>query len=717
MDCSVDQLDYVKGARGRALSRLGIETLRDLVYDAPRRYMDFTDATPILQCTVGEKANILGTVHKISTRSSRRRMKITQATIVDDTGIIEAVWFNQPWVGNALSEGTTVLLQGTVDFRNGFKQMKSPEYMVLEGDAKAGIRPVYSQTKGITSAWVSRFVDEAMDDIGLVVDPLPVWLRMERGLVSRQCALRMLHHPEDLGQVDVAKHRLAYEELLLLQLHWTEQRNAAAAVGSGHRHVVDGPKMRAFHDAIPFELTYDQQGALDSILADMASPRPMNRMLLGDVGTGKTIVAAGAFAAVSDTGTQGVLMAPTEVLARQYGEKIGPVLDQLGIRWSTLTSSTPAAERRMLLASLASGQTEVLFATHAVLEDDVRFADLSLVVIDEQHRFGVEQREKLRSKGRYADYLCMTATPIPRSLALTIYGNLDCSYIRQRPGGNRPIETVVMDKGNRFAAFDEIRECVAQGHQAYIICPLIGEPGGRGQTAGDSMDAGDAGSDDLEYDAFERPLEEDDLEAAGGDLKAARKEAEYLQQQVFPEMCVGLLCGQQSAKEKTDTMASFARGEIDVLVSTTVVEVGVDVPNATLMVVEDAERFGLSQLHQLRGRVGRGDSPGKAILLASTNTEVSAKRMHYIEQTQDGFELAKLDLSLRREGDVVGSRQHGLPSLRFSNVVRDADLIEQARADAEKILGSDPLLEHPANALLRHEVNAIYSHVGSGSDV
>lgn len=719
MDEGVEQLGYVKGARARALSRLGIETLRDLLYDAPRRYMDFSDITPILQCQVGEKANVLGQVHEVSTRTSRRRMKITRATVTDDSGMVEAVWFNQPWVSNALSEGKTVLLQGSISFRGGFKQMKSPEYMVLEGDSDAGIRPVYRQTRGVTSAWVSRFVDEAMDVVGCPVDPLPVWLRTERGLVSRQCALRMLHHPVDMGEVPVAKRRLAYEELLLLQLHWMQERDAVEAGSPARRHIVDGPKSMAFGDAIPFELTSDQRDALDAILSDMSSPKRMNRMLLGDVGTGKTIVAAGAFAAVSDTGTQAVLMAPTEVLARQYGEKVGPVLDRLGIRWATLTSSTPASERGMVLSSLAGGQTEVLFATHAVLEDDVRFADLSLAVVDEQHRFGVGQREKLRSKGKDVDYLCMTATPIPRSLALTVYGDLDCSYIRQRPGGNRPIETVVMEKENRFAAFDEIRECVAQGHQAYIICPLIGESGKRGgEDSGKRSPSGSDGeADDVELDARDRPLDEEDLESMGGDLKAARAEAEYLQTQVFPNMNIGLLCGQQSPSEKSETMASFARGDIDVLVSTTVVEVGVDVPNATLMVVEDAERFGLSQLHQLRGRVGRGESPGKAILLASTRTEVSAKRMSYIEQTQDGFELAELDLSLRREGDVVGNRQHGLPSLRFSNVVRDSDLIEQARADAARILDVDPLLEHPANALLRHEVNAIYSQPdGSEAD-
>ncbi len=680
--------------------------------------MDFTNITPIAMCALGGKVNVLGKVDEISTRTVRRRMRITQAGIVDDSGVMTAVWFNQPWIANVVEEGKTVLLQGTVDFRGGFKQMKSPEYMVVEDGDVMGIRPVYKQTKGITSAWIARLVDKALEYLAHPIDPLPVWLRLEHGVMSRHCAIETVHAPRSLEDVEEARRRLAYEELLLLQLHWTLQRNQDDAAFPGFSHEVEGEKLAGFLQSLPFEMTSGQRDALSAVLHDMGEDSKMNRMLLGDVGTGKTVVAAAAFAAVSDSATQGVMMAPTEVLARQYGKKIGQMFDRCSIRWATLTSSTPTAERGNILAGLASGQIEVLFSTHAVLEDDVRFSNLSLVVIDEQHRFGVEQRNKLRSKAIGADYLCMTATPIPRSLALTVYGNLDCSYIRQRPGGDRDIETVVMDKANRFAAFDAIRECVSQGRQAYIVCPLIGEArkGGEAQRsakrdAGGAGDVGDGGDeqDDLAAEERERPMDEADFAALGEDLRAARKEADYLQNQVFPNFRVGLLCGEQSASEKADVMARFASGNIDVLVSTTVVEVGVDVPNATLMVVEDAERFGLSQLHQLRGRVGRGEHPGKAVLLASTKTEVAAKRMKAIASTQDGYELAKMDLALRREGNVVGSRQHGISALRFSNVVEDADLIEAARADAQKILAADPMLCHPVNALLRHEVDAIYS--------
>jgi ATP-dependent DNA helicase RecG len=732
LDESVSCLKYVSPSRERDLAKLGIFTVRDLLYNPPKRYVDFTDVTPIASCQIGEKANVLGRVDNVSTRVVRRRMRIVEASIVDDTGVMNAIWFNQPWVANNIKEGKTVLMQGTVAHRGGFKQMSSPLYLVVDGGmgSMGNIRPVYRQTRGITSTWIGKFVDEALDLTSCPVDPLPVWSRVENHLMSRHCALEQIHHPANMQQRDEARKRLAYEELLILQLHWIMDRNGREDEGEAHVHVKDGPKLAAFFEALPFSLTQDQMSALEAIVDDMCSDKVMNRMLIGDVGTGKTIVAAGAIACVADSGSQGVLMAPTEVLARQYGQKIGPELDQIGVSWATLTSSTSAAERKRIVASLATGQLDVVFATHAVLEDDIVFRDLSLVIIDEQHRFGVEQREKLRSKGTACDYLCMTATPIPRSLALTIYGNLDCSYIRQRPGGNRDIETVVLDKRNRFAAFDEIRECVKKGQQAYIICPLIGEGSeegsGDGRSSGKSAKSGKSGAgssrresddpdDEDDLEDYEAPLDEEDFAALGENLRAARAEADYLQNQVFPEMTVGLLCGQMNPKEKSDVMEQFRDGQIDVLVSTTVVEVGVDVPNATLIVIEDAERFGLSQLHQLRGRVGRGEHPGKAILLASTKTEIAAKRMQYIATTQDGFKLADLDLSLRHEGDVVGSRQHGDSALRFSNVIRDSDLIFRAREDATKILESDPLLEHPVNALLAHEVHAIYSQeAGAG---
>jgi ATP-dependent DNA helicase RecG len=703
LDDPVSDVKYVSGARQRALERLGIETVRDLLLYAPKRYLDFTHVTPISYCTVGERFTVRGRVDKVTVRSTRNRMKIIEAALVDETGVMNLVWFNQPWIADSVKKDAIVVAQGTVDHRYGFKQMDSPVHLVESAEvanAVQPVRPVYRQTKGLTTAWVARIVSEALEAIGEPVDPVPVRLRLSHGLMSRQSALHCLHQPKDVSEALAARKRLAYDELLALQVNWLREKRAAAHEGLGHAHVIDGPRMRGFLDSTPFALTDDQRAALDEILADMAEPSCMNRMLLGDVGTGKTIVACGAIAAAADSGSQSVLMAPTEVLASQYGTKIGPILESAGVSWAHLSSSTPASRRAEILAALASGELDVLFSTHAALESDVVFDNLSLVIIDEQHRFGVNQREKLRAKGEHCDYLCMTATPIPRSLALTIYGSLDCSYIRQRPGGNRAIETKVIDKQNRFMAYDEVRECVRAGHQAYIVCPLVGEKGKR--TRESFFSSSDTDDEDERIDPV--PLEEEDFAEIGEDLKAARQQAAYLQEAVFTDMRIGLMCGEMKPVEKDEAMEAFRRGETDVLVCTTVVEVGVDVPNATLIVVEDAEMFGLSQLHQLRGRVGRGEVPGKAILLASTQTDVAARRMAYIESTQDGFELAELDLSLRREGDIRGSRQHGKSALRFTNIVRDAGLIEQTRADASALLDADPDLEGDAYALLASEL-------------
>ncbi len=708
----VGLLRGVSDARVRAFGRLGVTTVSDLLLNAPARYIDFTDITPISHLRIGDEATVMGSVHSVRARTARRRMKIVEASIVDSTGVINAIWFNQPWIVDSIAEGSEVVLQGKVEHRYGYLQMTSPRYMEAsdDGSRSPAILPIYRQTKGLATGVISKLVAEAVSVASFSLDPIPADLRERRSLMSRSTALGELHFPSSMEQVRLARKRLAYEELLFLQLRWLMLRRAMDEEGGAISHVVDGPLLAAYIEALPYSLTEDQRAALDAILADMAAGRRMNRMLLGDVGTGKTAVAAAALAAVADSGSQGVLLAPTEVLARQYGEKMGPVLDSIGVRWETLTSATPAAERQRIVAGLVAGQVQALFGTHAVLEPDVVFRSMTLAVVDEEHRFGVDQRNALRAKGDCCDYLSMTATPIPRSLALTMYGYLDCSWIRTRPGGDRAIETVLVDKRNRFMAFDEIRDCVARGHQAYLICPLVGEPAENGPADRSLEDEGDDWSPD-------GPMAEEELELAGSDLKAARAEADYLAAKVFPEMSIGLLCGKMPASEKSEAMDRFRRGETDVLVSTTVVEVGVDVPNATVMVVEDAERFGLSQLHQLRGRVGRGVHPGKMVLLAAARTEGSRKRLEAMCSTQDGFELAELDLALRHEGDVSGSRQHGMPGLRFSNVARDLDLVEISRADAAEILRDDPDLSDPANMLLAWAVGSVRPDGGEDREV
>ncbi|NTU90183.1 MAG: DEAD/DEAH box helicase, partial [Actinobacteria bacterium] len=409
--------------------------------------------------------------------------------------------------------------------------------------------------------------------------------------------------------------------------------------------------------------------------------------------TGKTVVAACAIAAAADTGKQACMMAPTSVLAQQYATKLGPLFDRAQIPWAVLTGATTPSERERILRDLANGTIAVLFGTHAVLQDDVVFSDLSLVIIDEQHRFGVDQRAALRAKGPGSDLLLMTATPIPRSLALMLYGDLDCSYIRSRPFSMARTTTRLVKKSNRAVAYEAIRKAVAEGRQAYIVCPLVGVK-----------------IPEQEDDGFDHELEENIENSVDvADVKAAEQEARFLATKVFPEARVGLLTGPMPSNDKAKMMDRFRKGAIDILVSTTVIEVGVDVPNATVMMVEDAERFGLSQLHQLRGRISRGKHSGELYLVASPGSDESKQRLSALAKTDDGFELAEYDLRLRKEGDILGSRQHGIPSLRLINVIRDAKLIRDAHEDASLLLAEDPLLKHPENGPLALEMERVFA--------
>jgi ATP-dependent DNA helicase RecG len=514
-------------------------------------------------------------------------------------------------------------------------------------------------------------VAAAVDDYADVPDHLPASLRAARGLVPLHTALRDVHFPPTLSDAYAAHHRLAYDELLLLQLYMAMRRHALTREQAGVAHPLDGPAHAALRAAVPFELTDDQVTATAEILADMHEPRPMNRLLLGDVGTGKTLVAAHALAVAADGAGQSAMMAPTEVLATQYAGAVGDLLDAAGVSWALLTGSTPAAERRRVLAGLADASIQVAFGTHALLEEAVTFKRLTLAVVDEQHRFGVNQRLGLRGKGASADLLVMTATPIPRSLALTLYGDLETSYLRQRPRSRPPVKTSLVKAPQRERAYEHVRAEARAGRQTYIVCALV-----------DESDAAQA--------------------------RAATREAERLATQVFSDLRVGLLTGRMRPAEKQRVMQQFRDREIDILVATTVIEVGVDVPNATIMLVEDADRFGLAQLHQLRGRVGRGEHPGEVFLFSDSRSAEAKERMGAIVATSDGFELAEYDLKLRGEGQILGDRQHGMPALRLASVLTDGELIEMARADARALVEADPHLRDDAHRPLLSEVKRVY---------
>ncbi len=684
---SVSRLRYVSGAREEALRRLGLARVRDLMLHVPHRYLDFTRVTKIARADVGTDATIVATVDRVELKRPRPRMQIVELSVMDETGVLVATFFRQPWIAEQVHVGDRVALSGKVEFSYGFKRMKAPFHEVLGPAAGAGgyarVLPVHPVGEGVTASWMRRIVAAALADVGDVCDWLPAGLVARRGLMTLARALREVHFPTSVAAAGRARRRLAYDELLCLQLALLCRQSVELAGVEPVSHVTSGPHMDALLAALPFSLTDEQRAAADRVLADMAAPRVMNRLLLGDVGTGKTAVAAVALAAVADTGTQAAVMAPTSVLARQYAEKLGPVLDEARVSWALVTGSTPADERAIAEMAAARGELTVLFGTTALLSEGVEFAALSLAVIDEQHRFGVDQRAALRRKGAGADLLAMTATPIPRTLALSLYGDVELSEIRRRPRPGAGVETRLVTPDSLDLAWGAIREAAAAGHQAYVICPLV-----------DDADDG-AGLDDVP----------EGLTSATPRLRSATSTLADLRSHILPELSCDLLTGRMAAGEKDRAMERFRSGETQVLVSTTVVEVGVDVPNATVMVVLDADRFGLATLHQLRGRVGRGDVAGIVFLSSAAKRGSTARRrLSALERTSDGFELAELDLRLRHEGEVLGYRQHGGVTLRISDLEADRDLVEAAHADARAIADDDPRLRAPAHRAMALEV-------------
>jgi len=702
LDEPVAKLPSAGGKRQQGLKRLGITTIRDLLCDYPFRYNDLSLIVPIAQASFAERSSVLGRVRDVKVKNPRPRLTVIEVALVDDSGLLIATWFNQPWMANVLKPGTRVILMGKVEHSYGFLRMSSPLHSVIDEQTSAGsILPVYHSNSQISAGWVSHCIDEALLRLPAPLDPLPASLRMEQGFMSRQSAWQNIHHPLTQASRNQARRRLAFEEVFMLQLYLKLRRQRQQAQASPHQHLTTGPTLKRLASLIPFTLTADQQTSIDQILDDMAAPQIMSRLLLGDVGSGKTIVAAFALAATCDSNTQAAMMAPTEVLAEQYAHKLGPLFDKANISWALLTSSTPQAARTQLLEGLAQGSICVLFGTHALIEPSVHFKNLSLIVIDEQHRFGVGQREALRAKGQGCDVLSMTATPIPRSLALTIYGDMDTSYLRSKPQSSTKTTTTLIDWQEIRLAYEAIREALSRGEQAYIVCPLIG-----GLDPQDKQGEDDPGNED---DQAEILITEFTRDLDPTHIQAAEQEVHFLQDKVFPQNHVGLLTSRLSSADKRKVMEDFRQGSIEILVSTTVIEVGIDVPNATVMVIEGADHFGLSQLHQLRGRVGRGSRDGQVFLVSSTQREQALARLSKMTRCSDGFELAEFDLKLRREGDILGNRQHGDALLKLVNVVNDAKLIALANKEAQKLLEADPLLQQPAHSHLAAEIELLFA--------
>ena len=659
------KLAGVGPAKADGLRELGIETVLDLLLHYPRRYVDRTKQATIRELKVGEEATILATVRRVESRRTRQRRAMVTVDLSDDTGYLKCTFFNQPWREKQLPAGTQIVVFGKLELFQGRKQMTNP-VVDLVGDRTGRVIPIYPQSeKARLNTWdLAKWIEESLRRAGTIEDPVPDAVLDRFDLVTRDWAMHHIHAPEEMEEVGAARKRLVFDELLRIQLVLVRRKREYERTSLGITHDVGGELVRRFHAQLPYALTAAQQRAIREIETDLAKPVPMHRLLQGDVGAGKTVVSVSALLVAVQGGHQGALMAPTEVLAEQHGLGVrkmlegftvpsqdGSLFEDRSLTVALLTNRTTPKERTRILDGLASGAVDIVIGTHALIQEKVAFRSLGVVVIDEQHRFGVEQRAALRSKGEAVpDVLVMTATPIPRTAAMTVYGDLDVSVLDELPPGRTPIKTVwAQGPLGEAEAWARVRDEVAAGHQAYVVCPLIEE------------------SEKLEVASAQETF--DSLSA--GELQGLR---------------LGLLHGRVKAADKEAVMEAFRAGELDVLVATTVIEVGVDVPNATVMVIIDADRFGIAQLHQLRGRVGRGAALSYCFLLGAGATPDAEERLRAIERTTDGFELAEVDLDLRGEGTIMGARQKGRNDLRLASLRRDRAVVASAREVAFELV-------------------------------
>lgn len=688
-DLPVTTVAAVRAQRSwpEALEVAGITTVLDLVTHYPRRYVDRTVRSDISGVVEGEEATVVATVRRITTRRTRANKAMVEVDVFDGTSYLKATFFNQGWRARQLPEGTEAVLSGKVDRFRGRLQMTNP-LVDLIGDRTGRIVPIYPESgrAGLTSRDLGIMIADALDNVvGTLEDPLPEDLRTEHGFADRTWSLRQTHFPDTMATRGQGRRRLGFDELLRLQMALVLRKRLVERESMGIRHRVGGPLVDRFLHHLPFPLTSAQRRAVADIDLDLAGPHPMHRLLQGDVGSGKTVVAVLALLSGVDGGHQGAFMAPTEVLAEQHAAGVRSLLADLRVpagegtlfaerelAVALLTNRTTAAERRRLHVGLRRGDVDILIGTHALLTDAVEFADLGVVVIDEQHRFGVEQRAALRDKGdgsAVPDVLVMTATPIPRTAAMTVFGDLDTTVLDELPPGRTPIATTwARGPIEEAGAWEQVRAQVATGRQAYVVCPLV------------------EGSEKVQ-------------------ARSAAEEVERLASAELTGLRLGLLHGQLAAGDKEEVMAAFRAGRLDVLVATTVIEVGVDVPNATVMVIEDADRFGIAQLHQLRGRVGRGTDRSWCYLMGEGATPDGEARLKAVAATTDGFELAEVDLDLRGEGTILGVRQKGATDLKLASLRRHRKTVELARSVAFGIVDADPMLAH--HPLLADEVRSL----------
>ncbi len=681
LDAPLTVLQGVGPRHAATLESLGMKTLGDMLYYFPRRYDDYSQLKPIKSLWYGEQVTVIGTIQSVHTRPIRSgSATIVEAILSDGTGALRLSWFNQPWMANRLKEGMQISVSGKVEQYLGRLVMNQPDWesVDIEHLHTNRIVPIYPLTAKITQKWLRGLMKQVVTYWApAVADSLPESVRSSAQLISLGQALLQIHFPDSQDLLKAARERLAFDEIFFLQMGVMRQKRDWKQA-EARRFSVPDDWLAARLTSLPFTLTNAQQRALAEIRADLDSGKPMNRLLQGDVGSGKTVVAALAAAIITSNGAQAAVMAPTSILAEQHYRSFkNQLAGESGIMHEDeirlLVGDTPEVEKEAIRNGLADGSIKIVIGTHAVIEGPVQFKDLQLAVIDEQHRFGVEQRAELRSKGTNPHLLVMTATPIPRSLALTIYGDLDLSLIDEMPAGRQPVNTYVLRPQERERAYTLIRGQIQEGHQAFIIYPLIEE------------------SEKL------------------GDLPAAVDDYEVLSKEIFPDLKLGLLHGRMRADEKDETMLKFRDGQYDILVSTTVVEVGVDVPNATVMLIEGADRFGLAQLHQLRGRVGRGPAQSYCLLIPTHEDKAESERLQAMAESNDGFVLAERDLQQRGPGEFLGTRQSGYASgLRMASLT-DVALIEKARLEAQRLFEEDADLQKPEHALLAESLQRFWS--------
>lgn len=663
---------FLKGVgekRAELLQKKGIDTVGALLRFYPRAYLDWQNITPISECPEGENVCVRAEITSpVKTVNIRRGMTLYKFAAADDSGVIEVTLFNRKYLAENLRQGRSYLFYGKLGYGITLRQMSSPEIMPAE---YMGIEPVYATTEGLSSKTIEKIMKNALVYADGMAEVIPQGIREKNGLCDFKMALKSIHFPLERQALESAKRRLVFEELFVLQtglLFLKRRRRALAGC------TVKNNLLEEFKKTLSFKLTGAQERVINECLTDMMSPRPMNRLIQGDVGSGKTAVAAALMYISAGNGFQSALMAPTELLAEQHFKTLCKITENSGIKCALLTGSLTKKQKDEVKAGLKSGEIKVAVGTHALLTDDVEFENLGLVVTDEQHRFGVGQRGRLSSKGNNPHTLVMSATPIPRTLGLIIYGDLDISIIDEYPAGRQKIATYCVDSSYNARVYNYIKKFIAEGRQAYIVCPLV-----------------------------------DENEALG--IKSASEYYKELSENQFKGYTVGLLHGKMKPKDKENVMRRFAAGEIQLLISTTVIEVGIDVPNAALMVIENAERFGLSQLHQLRGRIGRGEYSSACILISDVKSGDTKRRLDVIKNNTDGFKIADEDLKLRGPGDFLGSRQHGLPDMKIADIFADRETLHLAGKEAEELIKRDPALHDPENAGLRAEIAALFSRL------